>query len=78
MLQVQGNFSLKNVPPIREILKYYDENRRDTNYVFPILLHDILTPMQIENRKHKILSQYNKALKILAEKLVLPKMLPAS
>ncbi|MGB5459225.1 MAG: site-specific integrase [Eudoraea sp.] len=66
--KTQGNFSLKIVPPVREILNYYNENRRDTNYVFPILLHDVLTPMQIENRKHKILSQYNKALKKLAKK----------
>jgi integrase/recombinase XerD len=66
--KTQGNFSLKIVPPVREVLHYYDQNRRDTNYVFPILLHDVLTPMQIENRKQKILGQYNKALKILAEK----------
>lgn len=66
--KTKGNFSFKIVPPVREILKFYDENRRDTNYVFPILLRDDLTPMQIENRKHKILSQYNKALKILADK----------
>ncbi|MGB5667493.1 MAG: site-specific integrase, partial [Maribacter sp.] len=46
--KTRGNFSLKIVPPVREILKYYSENRRDTNYVFPILLHDILTPTQIE------------------------------
>lgn len=66
--KTQGNFSLRIIPPVREILNYYNENRRDTNYVFPILLHDVLTPMQIENRKQKTLSQYNKALKILAEK----------
>ncbi len=66
--KTQCNFSLRIIPPVREILNYYNENRRDTNYVFPILLHDVLTPMQIENRKQKTLSQYNKALKILAEK----------
>lgn len=71
--KTQGNFSLKIVPPVREILEYYNENRRDTNYVFPILLYDVLTPIQIEHRKHKILSQYNKALKILAEKAEIPK-----
>lgn len=71
--KTQGNFSLKIVPPIKEVLNYYDQNRRDTNYVFPILLHDSLTPIQIENRKHKILSQYNKALKILASKVGITK-----
>jgi hypothetical protein len=49
-------------------LDNYNENRKDTNYVFPILLPDDLTPMQIENRKHKILGQYNKSLKIMAER----------
>ena len=53
---------------VRGILNYYEKNIGDTNCVFPILLHDVLTPMQIENRKHKMLSQYNKALKILAMK----------
>ncbi len=66
--KTQGNFSIKIVPPVKKILNYYRTNRRDTNYVFPILLHDVLTPMQIENRKHKTLSQYNKALRILVEK----------
>lgn len=65
--KTKGNFSLKIVPPVQEILNYYNENRRDTDYVFPILLHDILTPTQIEHRKHKILSEYNKSLKILSE-----------
>ena len=67
-VKTQGNFSLKIVPPVNQILNYYKENRRDTQYVFPILLHDELTPMQIENRKHKILSQYNKGLKIIADR----------
>lgn len=66
--KTQGNFSLRIVPPVREILNHYDVNRTDTNYVFPILLHDVLTPRQIENRKHKTLGQYNKSLKILAER----------
>ena len=66
--KTQGNFSLKIIPPVEDILNYYKENRMDTNYVFPILLHDILTPIQIENRKHKTLGLYNKGLKALALK----------
>ena len=66
--KTQGNFSIKIVPPVKEILDYYDQNRTDTKYVFPILLYDYMTAMQIENRKHKTLGQYNKSLKILAEK----------
>ena len=38
-----------------------------TKYVFPILLHDELTPNQIENRKTKVLKNYNKDLKAIAE-----------
>ena len=66
--KTQGNFSIKIVPPVKEILNYYNQNRTDTKYVFPILLNDDMTAIQIENRKHKTLGQYNKNLKILAEK----------
>ena len=66
--KTQGNFSIKIVPPVKEILDYYNQNRTDTNYVFPILLNDRMTPTQIENRKHKTLGLYNKSLKILAGK----------
>ena len=66
--KTQGNFSIKIVPPVQGILDYYNQNRTDTNYVFPILLYDRMTPTQIENRKHKTLGQYNKSLKILTEK----------
>jgi len=38
-----------------------------TKYVFPILLHDELSPNQIENRKTKVLKNYNKDLKAIAE-----------
>lgn len=65
--KTRGNFSIKIVPPVQEILNYYLENRRDTDFIFPILLHDVLTPTQIEYRKHKILSELNKSLKILSE-----------
>ncbi len=71
--KTQGHFSLKIIPPARDILNYYNENRTDTNYVFPILLHDTLTSLQIENRKHKVLGQYNKALKDFTEKACITK-----
>jgi site-specific recombinase XerD len=35
--------------------------------VFPILLKENLTPMQIENRKHKTLRRFNKQLKEIAK-----------
>lgn len=70
----QCNFSIKIVSPVKNILNYYRTNRRDTNYVFPILLHHVLTPMQIDNHKHKTISQYNKTLRILVEKAGLSKI----
>ncbi|MEE1978061.1 site-specific integrase [Maribacter cobaltidurans] len=66
--KTQGNFSIKILPPVKEILNFYNQNRTDTNYVFPILLYEGMTPIQIENRKHKTLGHYNKSLKILAKK----------
>lgn len=64
--KTKGRFIIKILPPVRTILDYY-LSRSSTNYVFPILLKNDLTPMQIENRKHKTLKKFNKDLKELAE-----------
>lgn len=60
-------FKVKILPPVKEILDYYLNQNRATEYVFPILLRDDLTPMQIENRKQKTLKRFNKELKELAK-----------
>lgn len=61
------NFNIKILPPVQDILDYYKSNKTTaTKYVFPILLKDNLEPNQIENRKHKVLKDYNKNLKKLA------------
>ncbi|MDR5591319.1 site-specific integrase [Christiangramia sp. SM2212] len=65
--KTKGNFTIKILPPVREILDYYKERSLDTKYVFPILLSDNLTPAQIANRKHKTLQRYNKELKEIAQ-----------
>lgn len=65
--KTKGNFRIKILPPVREILNYYKEFSIGTNYVFPILLKNNLTPPQLENRKHKTLQRYNKELKEIAE-----------
>ena len=65
--KTKGNFMIKILPPVREILDYYLENSLGTKYVFPILLKDELTPLQLENRKHKTLQHYNKELKEIAK-----------
>jgi integrase/recombinase XerD len=60
------NFRIKILPPVQDILKYYKNRNNETNFVFPILLKNELTPAQIENRKKKTLKQYNKDLKEIA------------
>lgn len=65
--KTKGRFVVKILPPVQDVLNYYLENDNDTSYIFPILLKNHLTPIQIENRKHKALSRFNKELKELAK-----------
>ncbi|MCB0744807.1 MAG: site-specific integrase, partial [Ignavibacteriae bacterium] len=60
--KTKGNFSIKIIEPVWDILKYYKNQNRPTDYVFPILLKEKMKPEQIENRKHKVLSRYNQRL----------------
>ena len=62
----KGNFNITILPPVRDILNYFKARSIGTKYVFPLLLQDNMTPLQIENRKHKTLSKYNKDLKEIA------------
>jgi len=64
--KTKGRFSVKMLEPVKQIIAYYKIQNRPTDYVFPILLKDNLTPIQIENRKHKTLSKFNKQLKEIA------------
>ncbi|OBX26137.1 hypothetical protein A9996_06305 [Gelidibacter algens] len=64
--KTKGNFKIKIVLPVQEILNHYKEFAIDTKYVFPILLNNNMTPPQLENRKHKTLIRYNKELKEIA------------
>ncbi|WP_339655367.1 site-specific integrase [uncultured Maribacter sp.] len=64
--KTKGRFVISIVPPVREILDYYREYSLPTEYVFPILLKDGLTPNQINNRKKKTLAKYNRDLKEIA------------
>lgn len=65
--KTKGRFSVQMLEPVKQILSYYKAQNRITDYVFPILLKDNLTPMQIENRKHKTISRFNKELKEIAK-----------
>jgi site-specific recombinase XerD len=61
--KTKGKFNIEVIENVQEILDYYKTQNRPTNYVFPILLKENLTPNQIENRKHKVLRRYNRKLK---------------
>ena len=67
--KTKGNFSVKIIEPVKEILAHYKAQNRPTDYVFPILLKDDLTATQIAHRKHKILSRYNKRLSAMGKLL---------
>ena len=65
--KTKGNFTIKISAPLQKILDFYSKQKGVTDYVFPILLSNDLTPTQIENRKSKCLGRYNKDLKKIAE-----------
>jgi integrase len=60
-------FVLKIVPPVQTILDYFKSQPSNTDYVFPILLVEGLNPTQINDRKHKILTRFNRELKEIAQ-----------
>lgn len=64
--KTKGRFVITILPPVQDILNYYNEYSLPTKYVFPILLRDGLTPSQIDNRKKKTLAKYNRDLKEIA------------
>jgi len=64
-----GNFSVKIHEAVKPIIEYYKQQNNPTSYIFPILLRDNLAPNQIDNRKKKVLAQYNKALKEIGKLL---------
>lgn len=65
--KTKGQFSIQITENVKEILSFYRCQNRKTDYVFPILLKDDLTPQQILNRKHKVLSRVNQKLKQIAK-----------
>ncbi|AXG73516.1 site-specific integrase [Flavobacterium arcticum] len=65
--KTKGKFTVKMLEPVKQIIAYYKAQNRPTKYVFPILLKEDLSPVQIDNRKHKTLRRFNKQLKEIAE-----------
>ena len=65
--KTKGQFTIKILEPVQEILEYYKNQERDTNYVFPIILREDSTPIQLEYRKGNSLKRFNKDLKKIAD-----------
>jgi integrase/recombinase XerD len=65
--KTKERFIIKKLKPIEDILEYYKEVNPSTNYIFPILLHEGLTPKQVANRKEKTLKKFNSDLKQIAK-----------
>lgn len=64
--KTKGAFNIEIMGNTQEILTFYKKQNRPTQYVFPILLHEQLTPKQIHYRKQKVLRAYNSRLKEIA------------
>ena len=63
--KTKGFFDFKLNEFAKEIVEYYKKYSIGTEYLFPILLKDNLTPTQIANRRHKIISKFNRDLKTI-------------
>jgi integrase len=63
--KTKKTFNISITEPMREIINYY--KNLNSSYIFPIILQDNLSPQQIANRKHKVLSRYNIQLKEIAK-----------
>lgn len=64
--KTKGNFSVELNDKANEIINYYKDKVK-SDYVFPILLHNEMTPLQIANRKHKVLARFNYKLKEISK-----------
>ena len=64
--KTKGRFNIKILPPVQEILDYYKNQKRASRYVFPIILNNDSTPIQLEYRKEKTLKRFNRDLKKIA------------
>lgn len=64
--KTKGQFNIQIMEPAQAILDFYKKQNRPSDYVFPILLKDDLTPVQIAYRKKKVLQRCNSRLKEIA------------
>lgn len=73
--KTKQSFIIEILDPVKDILKYFKRWPSTTNYVFPILLKENLSPKQIKYRKHKTLRNYNIELKEIGELAKIDKQL---
>jgi integrase/recombinase XerD len=66
--KTKGRFSVKILSPVQKVLDYYKNTNENTDYIFPILLRNDLSPTQIEDRKSKTLKRFNRDLKEIASR----------
>lgn len=64
--KTKGNFSIELNDKANDIINYY-KDRNKSDYIFPILLHNEMTPQQIAYRKHKVLARFNCKLKEISK-----------
>lgn len=64
--KTKGKFNIEIIESTQKILSFYKSQNRPTQFVFPILLNENLTPEQIHYRKQKVLKTYNSRLKEIA------------
>lgn len=65
--KTKTRLTVKITAPVQDILNYYKTKNSKSKYVFPIILHEESTSMQLEFRKEKTLKKFNKDLKKIAE-----------
>lgn len=61
--KTKQSFVIEILPPVENILKYFENFNQESNYVFPIVLKEKISSKQFRNRKHKTLKAFNQDLK---------------
>ena len=71
--KTKHSFSIQILEPVKDILEFYSQHNKGTEYIFPLILNSDMSPIQIENRKAKTLKKYNRDLKEIARVLGIQK-----
>ena len=65
--KTKGKFNIEIVDNAQKIIDYYKTIQKDSQYIFPILLNDNMSPTQIAYREQKVLARVNKKLKEISK-----------